>query len=150
MFDQCVQPNLFANAVVLVDFKKPIIHVSSQYLLEWSRRIACTSQTFESRLANHLGALVVISNDLCDYGIVAEGLHAEGATTSVDLALRRLKRPLPELAKSCECTKAWASFIELVMADIIVSVFPRPMSSASIPPLGESGFTDVLDPRIAC
>ena len=98
----------------------------------------------------HPEVLETISNELCDWGHSARGLPAEGAMTSVELARRRFGWLMCTWVCCCEIMKARASSRDVAIADIIVNVFPRPMSSASIPPRGESGFADFLDPRIVC
>ena len=70
--------------------------------------------------------------------------------TSVELARRRFGWLICTWVCFWEFLKARASLRDVATADIIVNVFPRPMSSASIPPRGESGFADLLDPRIVC
>ena len=80
----------------------------------------------------------------------ARGLPDEGAITNVELALRAFGGPLPVCISYREPIKVRASLSDIVMADIMVKVFPKPMSSASMPPLEGSGFVRFLDPRIAC
>ena len=68
----------------------------------------------------------------------------------MELAFRRFEWLVLLSTGLCEFKKARASLRDIAIADIKVNVFPRPMSSASMPPLGESGLANLLDPRIAC
>lgn len=70
--------------------------------------------------------------------------------TSVELALREYGTALSILTRSCEYIKARDSSRDITIAVSILSVLPKPISSASMPPLGDSGFLDILDFRITC
>ena len=137
--------------MVLINFKKFMIYVPSRSLLDQSTNGCIEFTDLWISSCQPSKSTGIISNECRNYDDSVEGLPAEGAITSVDLALRRPKRLLPVAAGSWEYVKAQASSRELVIADIMVSVFPKPISSASIPPLGEeSGFANIFDPRIAC
>lgn len=75
---------------------------------------------------------------------------AEGATTSVELALRGYGTALSILTRPCEYIKARDSSRDIAIAVSILSVLPKPMSSARMPPFGKSDLSDDFDPRIAC
>lgn len=123
--------------------------MSSRSLSALSEKTSRASHTFEFRLPSHPKVLITMSNKLFEWGYGVIGLPAEGAMTNVELVLRRLWWPLLAWIACCEPIKVRASSRDIAIAEIMVKVFPKPMSSASIPPLGESGFVDLLDPEMA-
>lgn len=109
-------------------------------------------QTFVSLRSNHQGALgsgkhVGHSHDAQDSKL---NLPGDGTITRVDFALRHAPSLKPPRGDCSERANAAPSFNDITIADIIVSVLPRPMSSASIPPRGRPGTFATLAPEITC
>jgi hypothetical protein len=75
---------------------------------------------------------------------------AEGAITSVDFAFHILRLSILGEGPPGEVTKRDASAKEETIADNMVNVFPKPISSAKIPPRGRTGTCAFSQVTILC